>query len=181
MPDERHPLDELLVGADHAVEPPAVVLAPGVGGCERVAFVVGRRRAVQRRRAGRARERLHDRFERLAGERLGLPGRRAEARAPEQPPCLRERDRRRRRAGGGALEGGGGLTGIAGGAGAPGSPVTGFGGAWCLWRRRCLWRRFECFTGLWWWAFAFAFGFARAAGCFAVLLLLLLAPAVAVI
>ena len=30
VPDEGHPLDQLLVGADHAIQPPAVVIAPGV-------------------------------------------------------------------------------------------------------------------------------------------------------
>ena len=100
MPDERHPLDQLLVGAHHAVQPPAVILAPRVGGSQRPAFVVGRRRAVQHGGAVRARERLHGRFDRLARERLGLPGRRAEARPPQQPASLRGRqlggDRRRR-------------------------------------------------------------------------------------
>jgi hypothetical protein len=45
--DQRHPLDQRLVAADHAVEPPEVVVAPGVGGGDRVAVVVDRGRAVE--------------------------------------------------------------------------------------------------------------------------------------
>ena len=41
VPDQRHALDQRLVGADHAVEPPEVVVAPGVVGRERAAVVVG--------------------------------------------------------------------------------------------------------------------------------------------
>ena len=55
--DQRHPLDQRLVGADHAVEPPEVVVAPGVGGGDRVAVVVDRRRpgaGWRRRWAGSA-------------------------------------------------------------------------------------------------------------------------------
>ena len=45
VPDEGHPLDELLVRAHHAVEPPEMVVAPGVAGRERLAAVGGRRLA----------------------------------------------------------------------------------------------------------------------------------------
>ena len=51
--DERHPLHQLLVGAHHAVEPPAVVIAPGVRRFERVAFFVDRFRARSASRARR--------------------------------------------------------------------------------------------------------------------------------
>ena len=45
--DQRHPLDQRLVGSDHAVEPPEVAVAPDVGGGDRVSFVVGRRRPAE--------------------------------------------------------------------------------------------------------------------------------------
>ena len=93
VPDERHPLDEPLVGSDHPIKPPAVVLAPGVGRVERLAFVVGRRGAVQRGRAAQPRHRMDNLFKRLAGEGFGLPGRRPEAGAPQQPLRLGQRDR----------------------------------------------------------------------------------------
>ena len=56
VPDQRHPLHELLVRPHHAVEPPAMVVAPGVRGRERVAVVVGGVGAVQRDRAARVDE-----------------------------------------------------------------------------------------------------------------------------
>ena len=40
VPHERHALDQRPVGPDHAVEPPQVVVAPGVGGRQRAAVVV---------------------------------------------------------------------------------------------------------------------------------------------
>ena len=97
VPDERHPLYELLVGADHTVKPPAVVLAPGVGGGELVAFVIDRFRAAERRRSGGPGEAVDDLAQRLSDKRLGLPGGRPEARAPAQTPRLCERDRRTQR------------------------------------------------------------------------------------
>ena len=42
VPDQRHPLDEGPRGSHHPVEPPEVVLAPGVEGCERPALLVVR-------------------------------------------------------------------------------------------------------------------------------------------
>ena len=42
VPDEGHPLRELLIGSEHPVEPPAVVMTPRAGGFERAAFVVSR-------------------------------------------------------------------------------------------------------------------------------------------
>ena len=51
--DERHPLDELLVGADHAVQPPAVIVAPDVVGVERLAVFFDRFRPGERRRRRR--------------------------------------------------------------------------------------------------------------------------------
>ena len=136
-----------------------MVLAPGVGRRERVAFVVGRRRAVQRRprRAG-ACQRLDDGFERLAGERLGLAGRGPEAGAPQQPPRLGERDRRaerRRRRRSRAAAGWRDRRRR----GAPGSPAgdrcgtgaltLGATALWCLRRRWCLRRCLRwCLPGL---------------------------------
>ena len=83
VPDERHPLDERARGADHPVEPPEVVVAPGVVGRERAALVVVRRRADERSRAAAAsasgrRRRARARERR----RLALPG--PEAGTPEQ-------------------------------------------------------------------------------------------------
>ena len=97
MEDERHPLDELLVGADHAVQPPAVVLAPGVVGGERIAVFVDWFRPAERRRAGGAGEAEDDLTQRLPGQRLGLAGGGAKARAPQQAVRLGERDRRAER------------------------------------------------------------------------------------
>ena len=45
MPDQRHSFNELLVGADHAIQPPAVVVAPDVDGIKRLAVIVARRLA----------------------------------------------------------------------------------------------------------------------------------------
>ena len=47
VPGERHPLDQLVVRADHAVEPPAVVVAPDVVGLQRLTGLERRQRAGQ--------------------------------------------------------------------------------------------------------------------------------------
>ena len=90
VPDERHPLDELLVGAHHPIQPPAVIVAPAVGRRERVAVAVGRVRPAQHGRAGRAGLAEHDLRERLTGQRLGLALARAEPGAPLQAADLRD-------------------------------------------------------------------------------------------
>ncbi len=84
MPDERHALDELLVGAHHAVEPPAVVLAPHVDGVERIALGVAGRRAREPGRPLRAGQAEHSGVEAARGQRPRLPGARAETGPPQQ-------------------------------------------------------------------------------------------------
>ena len=71
------------VRADHAIEPPEVVVSPGVRRRQGMPVVVPRRRSLQPL-AVRARERLDRRPQALAGELLRLTGTRAEAGAPEQ-------------------------------------------------------------------------------------------------
>ena len=83
--DQRHPLDQRLVRAHHAVEEPEVVVAVGVGGGDRVVVVVDRGRAVQRRGAAGPGQRLDRADEAEAGELLGLARQRAEAGAFQQP------------------------------------------------------------------------------------------------
>jgi len=83
VPDERHPLDELPVRAHHAVEPPEVVVAPGVARRERGAVVVGRGRPVQAC-LRRIEEVVDGLFQALLGDLRGLPGLRPESGAPEQ-------------------------------------------------------------------------------------------------
>jgi hypothetical protein len=87
--DQRHSLDQGLVGADHAVEPPEVVVPPGVGGGERVAVVVPRRRPAEGGGPARPGQRLDrgDKAER--DELVGLAGGRAEAGTLQQANRLR--------------------------------------------------------------------------------------------
>lgn len=62
-----------------------------------MAFIVHRFRATENRGARGARQPVDDLRGRLADERLGLPGSRSEARAPEQAVSLGQRDRRAER------------------------------------------------------------------------------------
>ena len=87
--DERHPLDQRLVAAHHAVEEPEVVVAVGVGGGDRVVVVVDRGRPVQRRGAAGPGQRLDRADQPEAGQLLGLPRDRAEAGPFQQPLRLR--------------------------------------------------------------------------------------------
>src|SRR5207248_286521 len=89
---ERHPLDERPRGAHHAVEPPAVVVAPGVVGRECAALVVLRRRPDEAL-APRPRERPDGTVEPERRERGRLTGARPESGAPEQPLRLRGPER----------------------------------------------------------------------------------------
>ena len=72
VPDECHPLDERTRGPHHLVEPPAVVVAPRIGGRERAALSS---RAASGRRASRA------------------PGFRSEWTAPSRPSFASARPR----------------------------------------------------------------------------------------
>ncbi len=87
VPDERHALDERARRAHHAVEPPAVVLAPRVIRSERVALFIGGRCADELLTA-RVRERADRTVEPERRELLRFALARAEAGAPEQPLCL---------------------------------------------------------------------------------------------
>ena len=88
VPDERHPLDERAARAHHPVEPPAVILAPGVVRREWMALVVVRLRPDELLPA-RVAERVHGTLEAELRERLRLARPRPEARAPEQPLGVR--------------------------------------------------------------------------------------------
>ena len=88
VPDERHPLDERPGGADHPVEPPEVVVAPGVVRRERVSLLVVRRVPDELLATG-IRQRVDGAVEPELGESLRLTGPRPEARAPEKPLGLR--------------------------------------------------------------------------------------------
>ena len=94
MEDESHPLDQLLIGADHAVQPPAVIFAPGVGRIERFARFIDGFGAGERRRSRGTGEAEHHLLQGLAHERLGLSGSRSKTRAPQQSVRLLESDRR---------------------------------------------------------------------------------------
>jgi hypothetical protein len=83
VPDERHALDERPARAHHAVEPPEVVVAPGVGGGERASLRVAGRRADEALAAGPG-QRQDRAVETERGELLRLSLARPEARTPEQ-------------------------------------------------------------------------------------------------
>ncbi len=85
MPDERHPLAQLLVAADHAVEPPEQVVPPGVGGRQRQAVLDVRLRPVQLRLPLWPGERVDGALQALVGELASLAGGRTEPGSPEQP------------------------------------------------------------------------------------------------
>ena len=107
VPDVGHPLHQRLIGADHAVQPPAVVVTPVVGRLQRFPFFVVRFGPVQDGGPRRPREAEDDLLQGLTDERLGLARRRPEAGPPQQPPGpgegervfddRRRRGRRRRR------------------------------------------------------------------------------------
>ncbi len=92
VPDQRHPLDERPRGPHHPVEPPDVVVAPGVEGCERTALLVVRPVTHEVLRA-RMRQLVDCAFEPESGELLRLTGPRAEAGTPKQPLGLERPER----------------------------------------------------------------------------------------
>ena len=77
-------LDERPRRPHHSVEPPAVVVAPGVGGRQRVTLVVARRAADQPLGA-RVHELVHRALQPQRRQRLRLAPPRPEAGTPEQP------------------------------------------------------------------------------------------------
>jgi hypothetical protein len=83
VPDERHALDERTARAHHAVEPPEVVVAPGVVRRQPVLVVVDRRGADEALAAGTG-QRADGAVQALAREPLRLTRPRAEAGTPEQ-------------------------------------------------------------------------------------------------
>ena len=84
VPDQRHPLDERLIGADHPIEPPEQVVPPGVARRQRQSVVVVRCGSVQPRLALRAGQRQHRPAQSLAAQLRRFARGRAEAGAPEQ-------------------------------------------------------------------------------------------------
>ncbi len=84
MPDQGHALGQRLIGADHPVKPPQVIVA--------VAVALGQRHrrggALQDGAALRARQRLHGAGHAHGRQLGGLAGLRAEAGAPQQPVGL---------------------------------------------------------------------------------------------
>ena len=88
VPDERHPLSERPARAHHPVEPPELVVAPGVVRGERMAVVVVRLRAPEAL-AARVGQLVDGAFEPQLRELLGLTRARAEAGAPKEPLGLR--------------------------------------------------------------------------------------------
>jgi hypothetical protein len=84
VPDECHPLDERPVRAHHPVEPPEVVVTPGVRGRERAALVVVGTWAGEAL-LGWPRQREDQAVEPELGQAGGLPAPRPEAGTPKQP------------------------------------------------------------------------------------------------
>lgn len=83
MPDKRHPLDERLARAHHAVEPPQMVVPQLVEGNEPV--LVDQRRPADQRVLGRGSDETLDRsIEAEPRQRNVLAAARTEAGAPEQ-------------------------------------------------------------------------------------------------
>jgi hypothetical protein len=84
VPDERHPLDQRLVAAHHAVEPPEVVVAPGVVRRERVAVLVARSGPDQLRRGRGVDHRVNGGADAGLHHPLDVAGPGAEAGAPQE-------------------------------------------------------------------------------------------------
>jgi hypothetical protein len=84
VPDQGHTLGQRPVGAHHAVEPPDVVVAPGVAGRERAAVAVVRLRADEPLATGVG-QRVDGSVEALLRKPLGFALTRPEAGAPQQP------------------------------------------------------------------------------------------------
>ena len=83
MPDKGHPLDERAGRPHHPVEPPEVVVAPGVAGREPPAPVVAGS-GPDEPLSARPDQRMDGVAEPELRERLGLAGPRPEAGTPEQ-------------------------------------------------------------------------------------------------
>ena len=88
VPDEGHPLDQRPVRPDHPVEPPELIVAPGVVRGERVSVVVVRPRAPEALVA-RVRQLVDRALETELRELLGFTLPRAEAGPPKEPFGLR--------------------------------------------------------------------------------------------
>src|SRR6185503_12833128 len=86
------PLGERATRANHPVEPPQLLVAPGVVRGERVAVVIVRLGAAQAL-ASRVGQRVDCVLEPLLGEPLGLAGPGAETGAPEEALGLRLAER----------------------------------------------------------------------------------------
>src|SRR5438105_3438790 len=88
VPDERHPLGKRAARPDHPVEPPELVVAPGVVRRERAAVVVVRLGAAQAL-APWVRQGVDGVLEAVLGQALGLTGAWAETGAPKEALGLR--------------------------------------------------------------------------------------------
>ena len=88
VPDQGHPLDQLVAGADHAIKPPAVVVPPDAGWIQRAALPVARGSPRQLCRPRRPRQRADGAVESERREPAGLPGLGPETGAPQQPRRL---------------------------------------------------------------------------------------------
>ena len=88
VPDEGHPLDQRPVRPNHPVEPPELIVAPGVVRGERVSVVVVRPRAPEPLVA-RVRQLVDRALETELRELLGFTLPRAEAGTPKEPLGLR--------------------------------------------------------------------------------------------
>ena len=89
VPDERHPLLQRLVGADHAVEPPAVVIAPHLRGVQGTSAGAVGRAAGQPCRTRWTGERGNGAVEAQRLQTGHITRARAKARPPQQPGRIR--------------------------------------------------------------------------------------------
>jgi hypothetical protein len=84
VPDQRHALHQLLVGAHHPVKPPAVVIAPGVDRVKRLTMIIVRRGADQPGGSRWPRQRGDGRVHPQPRQSLGVPRARPETGPPQE-------------------------------------------------------------------------------------------------
>jgi hypothetical protein len=86
--DQGHPLDQLLIGADHAVQPPKMIVADRVHRCDRETALVDRGRTGESGLAGRSGQRADCILQAHRSQTRLLTGTRPEARPADQPTRL---------------------------------------------------------------------------------------------